>query len=165
MSLGTHPSTGFRLWPCTYPEPLYKMFKCLNGSYGQLILYVSGFWWKWEMGGRHTAENPRLSQLLEIFPAILKTLLLLLSCFSRVRLCVAPETAAHQGPSSLGFSRQEHWSGLPFPSPMCESEKWKWSRSVVSDSSRPHGLQSSVHGIFQARVLEWVAIARSAWRH
>ena len=35
---------------------------------------------------------------------------------------------------SLGFSRQEHWSGLPFPSPMHESEKWKWSRSVVSDS-------------------------------
>ena len=32
------------------------------------------------------------------------------------------------------FSRQEHWSGLPFPSPMHESEKWKWSRSVVSDS-------------------------------
>ena len=49
--------------------------------------------------------------------------------------------AAHQAPLSLGFSRQEHWSGLPFPSPMHESEKWKWSRSVVSDSSRPHGLQ------------------------
>ena len=38
------------------------------------------------------------------------------------------------GSPSLGFSRQEHWSGLPFPSPMHESEKWKWSRSVVSDS-------------------------------
>ena len=30
---------------------------------------------------------------------------------------------------------------LPFPSPMHESEKWKWSRSVVSDSQQPHGLQ------------------------
>ena len=49
--------------------------------------------------------------------------------------------AAHQAPPSLGFSRQEHWSGLPFPSPMQESEKWKWSHSVVSDSSQPHGLQ------------------------
>ena len=39
----------------------------------------------------------------------------------------------------MGFSRQEQWSGLPFPSPMHENEKW--SRSVVSDSSRPHGLQ------------------------
>ena len=50
-------------------------------------------------------------------------LLLLLSRFSRVRLCATPETAAHQAPPSLGFSRQEHWSGLPFSAPMHESEK------------------------------------------
>ena len=50
-------------------------------------------------------------------------LLLLLSRFSRARLCAAPQTAAHQAPPSLGLSRQEHWSGLPFPSPMHESEK------------------------------------------
>ena len=50
-------------------------------------------------------------------------LLLPLSRFSRVRLCATPETAAHQAPQSLGFSRQEHWSGLPFPFPMHESEK------------------------------------------
>ena len=49
--------------------------------------------------------------------------LLLLSRFSRVRLCATQQTAAHQAPPSLGFSRQEHWSGLPFPSPMYESEK------------------------------------------
>ena len=49
-------------------------------------------------------------------------LLLLLSRFSRVRLCATPETAAHQAPLSLGFSRQEHWSGLPLPSPMHETE-------------------------------------------
>ena len=48
---------------------------------------------------------------------------------------------ALQAPPSLGFSRQEHWSGLPFPSPIQESEKWKWSHSVMSNSSRPHGLQ------------------------
>ena len=53
------------------------------------------------------------------------SLLLLLSCFSCVRLCVTPEMAAHYAPPSLGFSRQEHWSGLPFPSPMHESEKSK----------------------------------------
>ena len=53
---------------------------------------------------------------------------------SYVRLFATPWTAAHQASPSLGFSRQEHWSGLPFPSPMHESEKWKWSRSVVSDS-------------------------------
>ena len=49
--------------------------------------------------------------------------------------------AVHLAPLSLGFSRQVHWSGLSFTSPMPESEKWKWSRSVVSDSSQPHGLQ------------------------
>ena len=49
--------------------------------------------------------------------------------------------AAYQAPPSLGFSRQEHWSGLPLPSPMHVSGKWKGSRSVVSDSQRPHGLQ------------------------
>ena len=49
--------------------------------------------------------------------------------------------AAHQASPSLGFTRQEHWNRLPFPSPMHESEKWKWSHSVMSDSSRPHGLQ------------------------
>ena len=62
---------------------------------------------------------------------------------SRVRLCVTPETAAHQAPLSLGFYRQEHWNGLPFPSPMHESEKWKGSHSVMSDSQQPHGLQPS----------------------
>ena len=47
-------------------------------------------------------------------------LLLLLSRFSHVRLCAIPQTAAHQAPPSRRFSRQEHWSGLPFPSPMHE---------------------------------------------
>ena len=57
------------------------------------------------------------------FVLLLLLLLLPLSHFSRVRLCATPETAAHQAPLSLGFSRQEHWSGLLFPSPMHESEK------------------------------------------
>ena len=64
-----------------------------------------------------------------------------LSLFSHVQLCATAQMAAHQAPLSLGFSRQDYWSGLPFPSPMHESEKWKWSHSVMSDSSWPHGLQ------------------------
>ena len=70
-----------------------------------------------------------------------RLLLRLLSRFSRVWLCATPQTAAHQAPLSLGFSRQEHWSGLPFPSPMQESKKRKWSHWGVSNSPRPHGLQ------------------------
>ena len=56
--------------------------------------------------------------MLAVSPATCVTLLLLLSRFSRVRLCVTPWTAAHQAPLSLGFSRQEYWSRVPFPSPM-----------------------------------------------
>ena len=94
----------------------------------------------------------------------IKMYTLLLSRFSRVRLCATPETAAHQASPSLGFSRQEHWSGLPFPSPMhkvkSESEVAQSSPTLSSpvDCSLPG---SSIHGIFQARVLEWGAIAFS----
>ena len=84
-------------------------------------------------------QNKQIKQ--EKLHIIKHLLLLLLSRFSRVRLCVTPYTAAHQAPPSPGLSGQEHWSGLPFPSPIRESEKWKWSRSVMSDSSLPHGLQ------------------------
>ena len=51
-------------------------------------------------------HNPKTKELTNMLP------LLLLSCFSRVRLCVTPQMAAHQALPSLGFSRQEHWSGL-----------------------------------------------------
>ena len=51
-----------------------------------------------------------------VYPHLL-LLLLLLSRFSHVQLCATPEMAAHQAPPSLGFSRQEYWSGVPFPSP------------------------------------------------
>ena len=63
---------------------------------------------------------------------------------------------------SLGFSRQEHWSGLPFPSPTHKSES-EVTQSCPSlrdpmDCSLPG---SSVHGTHQERILEWVAIPSS----
>ena len=66
-----------------------------------------------------------------------------------------------QAPLSLGFSRQEYWSGLPFAPPMHESES-EVAQSCLTlsnpmDCSSPG---SFVHGIFQARVLEWGAIDR-----
>ena len=70
--------------------------------------------------------------------------------------------AAHQAPPSLGFSRQEHWSGLPFPSPMHESEKRKWSCSVVSYSLRPQGLSlpgCSIHS-FSSHVVVLLSSVR-----
>ena len=69
---------------------------------------------------------------------------------------------AHQAPLSLGFSRKEHWSGLPFPSPMQESgSEVAQSCPTLSDPMDCSPPGSSVHGIFQARVLEWCAIAFS----
>ena len=85
-----------------------------------------------------------------------------------LQLCLTlcdPIDGSPPGFLSLGFSRQEHWSGLPFPSPMHESAKRKWSCSVVSNSSNPMDCSlpgSSIHGIFQAKVLEWGAIAFSS---
>ena len=52
-----------------------------------------------------------------MFCPLVHVLLLLLSRLSRVRLCATPQTAAHQAPPSMGFSRQEYWSGVPLPSP------------------------------------------------
>ena len=76
-----------------------------------------------------------------------------LNCFSRVRLLVTPWTVAQETRLSMGFSRQEYWSGLPFPSPLESAENCnfrpattafssvQFSHSVVSDSLRPHESQ------------------------
>ena len=69
------------------------------------------------------------SLILLLVPLIKEKLRELLWCYrtevkwsevkslSRVRLFVTPWTVAHQAPPSMGFSRQEYWRGLPFPSP------------------------------------------------
>ena len=79
-----------------------------------------------------------------------------------VRLFATPWTAAYQAPPSMGFARQEYWSGLPFPSPVYESEsEVAQSCPTLSDPMDCSPPGSSVHRIFQARALEWGAIAFS----
>ena len=80
---------------------------------------------------------------------------------SRVQFFATPWSVAYQALPSMGFSRHEYWSGLPFPSPMRESEVVQLCPTLSNpmDCSLPG---SSIHGIFQARVLEWGAIAFSA---
>ena len=75
--------------------------------------------WTWEEGEGGTNWEIRFD---------INTLLLLLSLFSRVWLCVTPEMAAHQAPLSLGFSRQEpmEWVAISF------SNAWKWKVKVKS---------------------------------
>ena len=126
---------------------------------------------------------------------------------SHVRLFATPWTVAYQAPQSMGFSRQEYWSGLPFPSPgdlpnpgiepgspalqtdALPSEPLGKPKALINlifltsspgriinvvsylplaqscltlcdpmDSSLP---SSAVHGIFQARILEWAGISFS----
>ena len=91
-------------------------------------------------------------------------ILLLLSHFSRVRLCATQQTAAHQAPPSLGFPGKNTGVGCHF---LLQSVKVK-SESEVAQSCRTLSnpmdcsfLGSSVHGIFQAKVLEWGAISFS----
>ena len=98
----------------------FNLILCQEGV--MLLQWVIGF------SAAATLNSRKRLCLLDSFGPML------LSHFSHVRLCVTPQTAAHQAPPSLGFSRQEHWSGVAIFSPMHESEKWKWNPSVVSDS-------------------------------
>ena len=89
------------------------------------------------------------------------SLLLLLSCFSHVQLCETPQTAAHQAPPSLGFSRQE--IGILQCMKVKSESEVAQSCPTLSDPMDCSLPGSCVHGIFQARVLEWGAIAFSEW--
>ena len=118
-----------------------------------------------------------------------------LSHFSPVQLFVTLWTVAFQALVSMGFSRQEYWSGLPFPHPGDLSEPGIESTSLMSPvlaggvfttsaTSEAHSFTaaaakslqscptlcdpvdcspsgSSVHGILQANILEWIAISSS----
>ena len=95
---------------------------------------------------------------------------------SRVRLLATPWTTAHQAPPSMGFSRQEYWSGVPLPSPPCPlptpkvySTQVHWVHDTIQPSyplwsPSPPALDLSQHqGLFQwvsslhqvAKVLEF----------
>ena len=86
-------------------------------------------------------ENFRKSTLKQLYNFSSKIMFAVAKSLQSCPTLCHPIDGSHQAPPSLGFFRQEHWSVLPFPSPVHESEKWKWSRSAVSDSSRPHELQ------------------------
>ena len=122
-------------------DPLEKEMATYSSVLAWKIPWTEGPGQLQSTGSQRVRHNLETKQQLILKYGDYWMLLLLLSHFSRVWLCATPETAAHQAPPSLGFSRQEHWSGLPCPSPMHKSEKWKWSHSVMSNSSQPHGLQ------------------------
>ena len=61
---------------------------------------------------RNTAANPRLCGVLSECSVKVKV-----KSLSRVLLFATPWTGAYLAPPPMGFSRQEYWSGVPFPSP------------------------------------------------
>ena len=114
-----HPSGSFQ---CTSPKhPVLCIEPGRPTCFIHDILHVSMPLSQIFPPSRSPTESKRLFYIyISVSFAVSYTglllLLVLLSHFSRVRLCVTPLTAAHQAPPSLGFSRQEHWSGLSFPS-------------------------------------------------
>ena len=98
---------------------------------------------------------------------LILTCISLLSHFSRVWLCATPSMAAHQAPLSLGFSLSKNTGvGCHF---LLQCSKVKSESEVAQSCRTPSDPMdcslpgSSVHGIFQARVLEWGAIAFSTF--
>ena len=109
--------------------------------------------------GIFPTQTQRLNQCLlhwwaDSLPVSHLLLLLLLSRFSRVRLCASPKTAAQPGSPVPGILQARHWNELPFPSPVHESEsEVSQLCPTLSDPMDCSPPGSSAHGIFQARVL------------
>ena len=89
-----------------------------RGDWQATVHRVAQSWTRLKWYGMHTCLGQVYSKVIDIYTLLLLLLLLLLSRFSHVRLCATLQTAAHQAPPSLQFSRQEYWTGLPFPSQM-----------------------------------------------
>ena len=107
---------------------------------------------------------PRIKCLLISWLQAPSTVILLPSRFSCVRLCATPWTAAYQASPSMGFSRQEHWRGCHFLLQCMKVESESEVTQLCLTLRHPMDcslLGFSVHGILQARVLEWGAIAFS----
>ena len=127
----------------TYTKKLfivYLRFRCSRCSLFYLAIWLSPLpthYLGWRLASRWPSRETLfiLNSLLE--PLKLGWSSAAAAAAKLLQLCPTlcdPIDSSPPGSPSLGFSRQEHWSGLPLPSPMHESEKWKSSRSVVSDS-------------------------------
>ena len=88
----------------------------------------------------------------EIFQLLLKLLLLFSHC--RVQHFVTPRIVASQAPLSMGFPRQEYWSGLPFPSPGDLGPGIKLGSPALASDSLPSEPPGSLSSKIQATILQ-----------
>ena len=99
-----------------------------------------------------------------LLQALTENLLYAAAAAAAKSLQSCPQMASHQASPSLGFSRQEHWSALSFPSPIlyaAAAAKLLQSCPTPCDPIDSSPLSSPIPGILQARTLEWVAISFS----
>ena len=95
---------------------------------------------------------------------------------SRFQHCATPWTAAYQAPPSMGFSRQEYWSGVPLPSPLKRHprvqklEKNPYSRRVTAQEYQRVGLLVGHAGVFwreswatKSKIFKRLKRNRAAW--
>ena len=75
---------------------------------------------------------------------------------SRVRLLAMPWTAAYQAPPSMGFSRQEYWSGVPLPSPLVALENQKIWLSLLWYFPYWTGLEPNMQYFWVMPVYFWI---------
>ena len=116
------------------PTPQFKSINSLALSFlcGPTLIFIHDYWktiglTRWTFVGKVMSAFNKLSKLVIAFLPWSKCLLIswlqspsaviLCLSLSPVQLFATPWTVAHQAPLSMGFSRQENWSGLPFPSP------------------------------------------------
>ena len=119
-----------------------------------------------QLPGSHLHLFSLLSHLPPLFPQLTVQLCVCVLVAQSCSTPCNPIDCSPPGPSVHGILRQEHWSGLPFPSPKVTIERKKESEVTQScltlcnpmDCSPPG---SPIHEIFQASVLEWVAISFS----
>ena len=84
-----------------------------------------------------------------------------LSHYSRVQLFVTPWTVARQAPLSIGFSRQEYWSGLPCPPLGGSSQPWDKAASLTSPALAGRSFTNSTTWEAQP---EWMVNTRSRYK-
>ena len=93
-----------------------------------------------EINVKYSLEGVMLTEALIVCPPDAKSCMCACSVTSVMSDSVTPWTVAHQAPLSMGFSRQEHWSGLPFPSPAIKHEELThWKRPSFWERLRAKG--------------------------
>ena len=122
------------------PKNLFTKQKQTHGCQKQANKQTSNVWF---LKGDSVCVGGEINQE---FGRNIHTLVVL--SLSRVRLFATPWTVAHEAPPSMGFSRQEYWSGLPFPSPgdLPDPGIEPWSPALQADAlpSKPPGKHTAI---------------------